>query len=337
MADELSRLSRMNNHPSIQEDLIRNLVRLLQKEVKVQSSPQLDLLWKTTQHLAIIAGSLNETRALSENDWEKPELPTIVVDNQRPAQLMNADLSTFSVEARHHWAQILEEMLSQQVLSTKRWLSELLRRHEKPVSILEAVPFGPLLNAPLASLTKSYRTLFKYLPKDSWHLQILQRQIISYLPADNLQVECASFSKLDFKWTATDEGKAYIALMSNWRSRSMESFTTIVSLLKEHGSSELDHALRDAIDSLIQPGAKFISAAVVNYRSPPWNHLSELTWTLMPDSNMNKESQEHWRQRIKPILEWMALRVQSACEKDNENRLLYLPLLNQIEVRNVLT
>ncbi|PVF92756.1 hypothetical protein CPB86DRAFT_829790 [Serendipita vermifera] len=331
MAEELSRLARMNNHPSIQEDLIRNLVRLLQNEAKVQATSQLNLLWKTLQRLAIIAGSLNETRTLSEKDWEKDELPKIVVENQRPAQLMAVNLSTLSVEDRCHWAQILEEMLSQQVLSTKRWLSELLRRHEKMDHILETVPFGPPLNAPLMNVATSYTNLFKYLPKDSWHLQILQRQIVSYVPADQLQVECASFSNSDFIWTATDEGKAFAALMTNWRSKSMDSFTTIVSLLQRHGSPELGQALKDAIDLLLQPTAMFISATDVNRRSAPWEHLRQLVWKLMPEGNMNKESREHWVQRVRPIVEWMAPVAQAACQKDERNRLLYLPLLNQIE------
>lgn len=335
MADELVQLARGDVHPSVQQAVLSSLTEILVREGRIQPPSLLEVIWQSLERLASVAVSLNEWRLLDEKDWKATNMPKIILENPRPAEVTKVPVTSLAPEARSRWAFMVDNMYGQQVNSSYRWLDEFLCRHratEEDMLVLQEAEFGPLLSSLQSSLPSSYTALRKYLPQKSWHLRILKQHITSYLVVHILQVNTIISPYSDPEWRKAEDGKDFQALMIKWTELQISAFNTLVSIHQEHGVTEIDQALREAFEILIRPSSMMVTVGNSLYRSAPWAKLTDLLWLLKPSAKMSEKMKLGWEKWIRPLLQWLMGRVEHASAEGDHPHLFYDTLKRQIKV-----
>jgi hypothetical protein len=332
---ELQSIAGQEAHPSVQETLLSMLTGIIVREGHLRPQTQLDTVWKLLETLSSIACSLDERRQLKEEDWSRPTLPEIALSNQRPALVMNVQIQTLPVNDRARWTAMVERMLSLQVAQTKRWTTEFVKRHNctpEDISFIEKMEFGPLLSCLGGQLAQSYNSLREYLPDNSWHIKILQSQTSSYQVADKLFALSTRLDKSEPDWKKSQDGMDFTSLINLWWAGHQVAFQMLVSVLQRHGSEEVRNSLQVAFQALLEPPGMLVSVGNHLRRSTPWEALRVLVWDLKPQDKMTKQEQDHWKMRIRPLVQWLAEHATRASKDDGQDPIFYTALLTQINV-----
>lgn len=335
MSQELANLSKGDCHPSIQQILLSSLARLIAREGQIQ---HLDLVWQLLERLASIAVSLNEWRTLNERDWDTLKLPQIIFENARPEQVLDMPITSIPPDDRIRWAALVDGMFGEQAGSTFRWLLEFLKRHgasEAEIQIVREEQFGPLLATLLGQVSRSFVTLKRYLPKNSWHLRIIRQQVTSYQAYHEMQMVAARLAERDPDWKKADDGKNFSALVDKWKQSQRDAFSTLVNTYQRLGESEIDAALRATLEKLLRPEYMFIAIGSPQTRSPPWETLMNLLSILRSGPDTQDHNQQNWKRNIRPLLQWLSERVATMRAKDRRNGVLYDNLQREIEVAHL--
>lgn len=328
---ELDLIQRQEKHPSIQESLLIMLTAIIVREGRLRPQVQLDTVWDLLQNLAMTSCSLDERRRLTAKDWSKSALPEIASSNERPGIIVNVSIDTIPIEDRSRWATMVDGMLSQQVHETKRWMGEFLRRHganKDQIDLVDAMEVGPLLQCLSVKLPDSYNKLRKYLPKNSWHLKILQFQVTSYLSAKGLDDVSAQLDKTEPDWKRTEEGTDFVKLLNVWKIGRLPAFQTLTSTLQNYGSGEVRNSLQVALGEIFTPALMLVSADNPLSRTTPWGTLIALIQHFRPPNRYSNE----WKKNIRPILTWLADRMEGFVEEDKPSEPFYFGLSCHIKV-----